>query len=505
MRLALFVRLGFVLLIAALVAFQVLFVSESREAAASIEAERVLRAARATEALEAELVRRLDVGEARIEALETLPLLEEEGLLWVRGGVQWLPRVAELGPRDEAVESLCLAPLPDPLPFRGEGIFRHWPFLSRKAAAQCCVRLQRLEPRNEALARACQRGLAGERVEVSARETPRLEGRWVVVQRGDDVRGVEVKLDEVLTAVAQKLHAQATLEEGDSVESFSRVEGLGVGLRLVSPRLDARSQTLSRALTWKTVLLAFTALLGLGVVWLTRLAERRREETLSLQREFIATVSHELRTPLAAIRVLAETLERKLPEGGPAKDYPQRLVNAADGLTFLVDNILSFNRIESGRLTPKREPFTWTVLQSWLENDARLSLDVPVEVQCEGLDTLPARDADAELLKVLVLNLLRNAWKYGVRRPVRFQVRGELLQNDVVLRFTDNGPGIPAESQERIFEAFHRLPTVGNSAASTGGSGLGLALARRIAELHGGTLRVAHSTSEGSTFELRLR
>ncbi|MFZ5445618.1 MAG: hypothetical protein ACOZQL_36840, partial [Myxococcota bacterium] len=86
-------RAGLVLLIAALVGFELLFLSEARAGAASLDAQRSLREARATEALEADLRRQLDVGEARIEALETLPLLEEDGLLWLHDGVQRLPRV----------------------------------------------------------------------------------------------------------------------------------------------------------------------------------------------------------------------------------------------------------------------------------------------------------------------------------------------------------------------------------------------------------------------------
>lgn len=236
------------------------------------------------------------------------------------------------------------------------------------------------------------------------------------------------------------------------------------------------------------------------MVLLARLAERRRGETLALQRDFIATVSHELRTPLAAIRVMAETLERKLPTDGPAKDYPRRLVAAADGLTFLVDNILSFNRIESGRLTPTKASFVFSALEPLLREDAQLAVDTGVEVQCEGLATLPVVSADAELMRVLVLNLLRNAWKYAQRRPVTFRVTGGVEAGTVVLRFTDNGPGIPQEAHERVFEAFHRLPT----ATHTGGSGLGLALARRVAELHGGALRISGSSEAGTTFELRL-
>jgi signal transduction histidine kinase len=509
-------RLGFVLLVGALISFEGLFLSEARDGAAALETERTLRSTRATEALAAELQRQLDVAETRIEVLETLPLLEDDGLLWLHDGLQRLPRLTDTLPRTPADERMVehLATWLDspstPLPLEadsslaralvtGEGpgatVLRAWPWLPKKTAATFCVKAQRLEPANTALVSACRRGLQATAVTVSANTRPSLQNGWWVVQREHDVHGVEVKLTEVVEALAPRL-TQGTLEPGDEL----RVAPLPQpALQVVSARLEGRSGALRRALAWKTVLLALTALLGLGVVWLARVAQRRAAQTLSLQRDFIATVSHELRTPLAAIRLLAETLERKLPPDGPAKDYPHRLVAAADGLTFLVDNILSFNRIEAGRLTAQRAPFDWAQLARWLEDDARLSTEVEVQVSCEGLSSLPTLNLDGELLKVLVLNLLRNAWKYGQRRPVRFEVQGLVEGGEVVLRFRDNGPGIPPEARERVFEAFHRLPT------PTRGAGLGLALARGIATLHGGTLRLAQSSPEGATFELRLR
>lgn len=494
-------RVGFALLVAALVAFELMFVSEARAGAASLSAERALREGRATEALEADLVRLLDVGEARIEALETLPLLEDDGLYWHHDGVQRLPRIPSLITDDAQLRAATqqLEVLITKAPEEAAAlVLRAWPVLPKKTAAEWCVRVQRVLTANADFSAACQRGLQGAPVTVLATDTPSLQGRWLVVRREGDVRGVEVDLPGVLTRLEAQLHKRATLEPGDTLSLVAHAPL--PALALISPRLDDALSAQRRAFTLKTLLLALTALLGVSVVWLARLAERRREETLRLQREFISTVSHELRTPLAAIRVMAETLERKLPAHGPAKDYPHRLVAAADGLTFLVDNILSFNRLEAGRLTPRTQPFSFTALEAWLAEDARLALDVELVVRCDGLAALPTVQADGDLLRVLVSNLLRNAWKYGARRPVSFVVSGQKTDTEVVVRFTDNGPGIPAEARERVFEAFHRLEREGNA----GGSGLGLAVARRIARLHGGSLIIGSSSSEGTCFELRL-
>jgi two-component system, OmpR family, sensor histidine kinase SenX3 len=559
-------RAGFVLLLAVLVGFELLFIAEARAGAAALEAERTLREERAMEALDEALLGALDVAEARLEALETLPLVEEDGLLLIRNGVQYFPRLpgaagqAQETAKDEAAISRALGPLapagevarllrgepldrlqlawsPDlseelkdratsptvrlgvlrsvlphaPAPIVAEDaqnlVLSAWPWLPRKVAARACVEVQRrgdeLGLKTERFSAACARGLSATAVDVTAEVKPRVRGEWLVVLREREVRGARVELTSQLAELHQMLLKRGTLEPGEALSALLAPRGERlVGLQLKSPRLEAAHGALRAAMGWKSALLALTAMLGLGVVWLARTAERRRDETLAVQREFIATVSHELRTPLAGIRLLAETLERKLGQETVAKDYPRRLVVAADGLGFLVENILSFNRLESGRWVPRREPFSFNSLEPLLRDDVTLAVDALVEVRCEGLERMAAHQLDAPLIHVLVRNLLRNAWKYGRRQPVQFVVSGEDQAGVAVLRFSDNGPGIPEGERERVFEAFHRLAADGERAG--GGSGLGLALARRIAALHGGTLAIAQSSDSGTTFELRL-
>ena len=527
-------RAGFVLLVAVLVGFELLFVAEARGGASALDAEREARRSRAEAALEEELNGALEVALARLEALETLPLVEEDGLLFVREGVQYFPRLpgaagvvdvspeAATGEWSAAFEArlknlnaperlrFLLAVLERaPASFAGEfaqnAVLRAWPWLSKAAAAKACVEVQRrgdaLGLKTERFAAACQRGLAAQRIEVVQHKKPRLVGELLMVLRDGAVSGVHVALPEALADLHKTLRKRGLLEPGEQLIAAPGGERL-VGLELKSLRLDTAHAALRTAMVGKSALLALTALLGLGVVLLARLAERRKEETLALQRQFISTVSHELRTPLAGIRLLAETLERKLGKESAAKDYPHRLVLAADGLGFLVENILSFNRLESGRWVPRREAFSLSALEPLLREDATLAADSTVEVRCEGLATMAPHQLDPQLLHIAVRNLLRNAWKYGRRQPVLFTVNGRDEADVAVLRFSDNGPGIPEAERDRVFEAFHRLPS--SEARAVGGSGLGLALARRIAVLHGGSLRITESSERGTTFELRL-
>ncbi len=560
-------RAGFALLLAVLVGFELLFIAEAKEGAVALQAERSLREARAMEALDEELRGALDVAEARLEAMETLPLVEDDGLLRVRDGVQYFPRLP--GAAGDAVTStgdaaaafraldsievdrsglrsllqgepvvarnaawnpvlaevlgqqaihpvvrlgllrsvLTLAPDEFAGEFAQSLVLRAWPWLEEAAAARACVEVVRRGDgrglKTERFSAACHRGLESAPVAVVAAPKPRLVGAWLMVERESETRGVQIDLAARLADMQKTLLKRGVLERGEQVTALPLPPGESlVGLRLDSPRLEAAHAALRIAMWWKTVLLGLTGLLGLSVVLLARLAERRKEETLDLQREFVTTVSHELRTPLAGIRLMAETLERKLGAETAAKDYPRRLVVAADGLGFLVENILSFNRLESGRWVPRREPFSFSSLQALLEDDATLAVDAMVQVSCEGLERMAPRQLDSQLIRVLVQNLLRNAWKYGRRQPVVFRVTGRDEGDVAVLRFSDNGPGIPEGEWERVFQAFHRLPAAEGRAV--GGSGLGLALARRIAELHGGTLVISQSSAEGTTFELKL-
>jgi signal transduction histidine kinase len=498
-------RLGLLVLLGALGAFEALFLAERSRGDEALAAERSLRSARATELLRDELVRELDVAEARVEALETLPLLEEDGLLWLRDGVQHVPRVA--GVLDAGDAAVTWLELDGGL--SAERLFRAWPRLERRQAAELCVRLQRQNPKDAALTGLCQRGLAGTVVPVPAL-TPEVvtlfstpDGKhWLAVQRDGAVRGAELDLAQTQKRVTELLHRRAVLDAQDDV-ALVDAQPLPA-LELKSPRLDEARRALVSAFWLKTSLLLVTALLGVAVVVLMRVAEARERQSLELQREFIATVSHELRTPLAGIRVLAETLERKLGAEPAARDYPKRLVAAVDGLGFLVENILSFNRIEAGRVQLKKEPFAVSALEPMLRDDVALMVERPVQLAFEGLGALGSVSADVTLLRVLVLNLLRNTWKYA--RPdnptPHFSVTGRAEASGVVLTFTDDGPGIAADAHERVFEPFHRQPEAESS--NVRGSGLGLALSRRIAALHGGALRISASSARGTTFELTL-
>jgi len=225
--------------------------------------------------------------------------------------------------------------------------------------------------------------------------------------------------------------------------------------------------------------------------------EAARSATVAKSR-FLATVSHELRTPLASIRLLAETLEMRTSGSPEVRDYPARIIQAADGLHFLVENILSFNRIDKGRWVPQFSQVKLEELIGTLRSDLATAARVPVELHSDVGDT--ELQADPSLLRLLLSNLGRNACAYNHRSPVEISVRVHAPPGlGCTVLFADNGIGIPESEWEHVFLDFYRLTQAG---PEVHGSGLGLALCRRIMHVHGGQIRVAASSPQGTTFAL---
>ncbi|RKH58706.1 sensor histidine kinase [Corallococcus llansteffanensis] len=314
------------------------------------------------------------------------------------------------------------------------------------------------------------------------------------------VRGVALDLPGLLEGLTREMRERGLLEADGRVALPGNAPVLSLAALPVAVESPAWAQgeaALESRYRLKSLMLALCAALALTIAALAFVAQHRKYRFLELKSDFVATVSHELRTPLASIRLLAETLEWRVAEGADAKDYPARIIREADGLGFLVENLLSFNRIDKGRWVPRLAPVRLDELVSGLRRDLESGAPVPVELTADVDER--ELNADAQLLRLLLANLARNACAYNTRSPVRLHVA--TLPGGRV-RFTDNGTGIPEAEWERVFGEFYRLS--GRGGREVPGSGLGLALCRRIARLHGGTLRVAASSADGTTFELTL-
>ena len=219
------------------------------------------------------------------------------------------------------------------------------------------------------------------------------------------------------------------------------------------------------------------------------------------QSDFVAAVSHEFRTPLTSMRHLLDLLiARGIRDEERKTHYYRLLAGETDRLTRMVETLLSFGRMDAGGQIWMLEPLDVVNLVSGIVETFRSELTgraVVVDVS----DDLPHIRGDREALSRALWNLLENAAKYSpVDTPIRVFV--ERSGGAVVLGVEDRGIGIPIAEQRRVFDKFVR----GDEAKRAGirGVGVGLALVKRIAEAHGGSVRLTSEVGKGSTFTLVL-
>jgi len=242
-------------------------------------------------------------------------------------------------------------------------------------------------------------------------------------------------------------------------------------------------------------------LLG-GVVLALRTASREMKLS-EMKSDFVSNVSHELRTPLASIRVFGEFLRLgRVESAAKIREYGEYIETESRRLTQLINNLLDFSRIESGR---KSYRFEAADLEELVAETLRT---FQVRLQQSGFRVayrgpggpLPVR-IDPAAIGHAVANLLDNAVKYsgeGREIAVALERRGD----DAVVSVRDWGVGIPRDEQAKIFDRFHRVST--GLVHDVKGSGLGLAIVRHVVSAHGGEVEVDSRPGHGSTFSIRL-
>jgi two-component system phosphate regulon sensor histidine kinase PhoR len=221
-----------------------------------------------------------------------------------------------------------------------------------------------------------------------------------------------------------------------------------------------------------------------------------------LQSDFVAAVSHEFRTPLTSIRQLSEMLiDRPDASADRRVGYYEALQRQTERLQRLVESLLDFGRLESGRTGYRLQPVSLVALIDQITREFR---DDPaarghaIVIDASGQ---PSISADPDAIRNAVWNLLDNAAKYSPRSaPITVSV--ERRGGCVEVRVRDQGSGIPEQEQGRIFEKFVR----GERAREEGvpGTGLGLAMVQQIARAHRGSVRVSSAPGTGTVFTLVL-
>jgi signal transduction histidine kinase len=237
-------------------------------------------------------------------------------------------------------------------------------------------------------------------------------------------------------------------------------------------------------------------LVVLGDITQQKMEQQARED-------FISSVSHELRAPLAAIKGYVEMLlddEANSPE--LRREFFNTMNEECDRLARLVDNMINISRIEIGGLVLNRSLVkTRKLLRDAVSAVAAQAKSKNITLQARIPDDLPDMDADKEMFRVAVMNLLGNALKY-TSPGGSVALSGERVGDELRVHVVDTGWGISEEEQQKIFQKFYRGKEATDRKVT--GNGLGLALTKEIATLHGGDVKLESKLGEGSKFTLVL-
>jgi len=234
-------------------------------------------------------------------------------------------------------------------------------------------------------------------------------------------------------------------------------------------------------------------------------AERNTVDELrrlsALRADFVSLVSHELRSPMAAVIGAARTLQDRWRTLNPdqREAFLALIADETNRLATLIGDVLDTSRIEAGTFNYRFSDVDLGTLVLDAVGAAAVGQD-EVRVRAEVAETLPLIRGDAERLRQVLTNLIDNAVKYSPAGD-EVAVRARRENGRVLVEVTDNGPGIPYDQQRLIFEKFGRAEVHGGSKP---GTGLGLFIARSIAEAHGGTVDVRSRPNAGTTFTLSL-
>lgn len=222
------------------------------------------------------------------------------------------------------------------------------------------------------------------------------------------------------------------------------------------------------------------------------------------RRKFVSDASHELKTPLATIKLICDSIvSTDNPDPEMIKDFLGDLSDEVDRLTRIVERLLTLTKLDSGKSEPKLTPVDFIVMLNAITKKLTPTANSKNIVLYSdfGSTSLEPLNLDYDKIWEAIYNIIDNAIKYS---PVGGFVKVSLSVDNkwITVNVEDNGPGIPAQEQDHVFERFYRLDD--SRARDTGGTGLGLAIAKESVLLHGGQIGVNSTEGMGSTFYIQL-
>ncbi|HET7507899.1 MAG TPA: HAMP domain-containing sensor histidine kinase [Solirubrobacterales bacterium] len=252
--------------------------------------------------------------------------------------------------------------------------------------------------------------------------------------------------------------------------------------------------------------LAETATLGAAFNEMAReleIEEGRRDELDRLKDEFVLTASHELRSPLTSVQGFAELLMLDKDSLTPRqRETVEIILDNCRHLVRLLNDLLDLARSDAGRLSIRPQPTEVAPLVEDVVRTMRAQTEGAGQSLTEEVEPgLPPIEVEPDRIRQILVNLLTNAHEY-TPEGASIGVAARAVGAEVEISVSDNGPGIPPDQLERIFERFTR----GDAGLTqrVGGTGLGLAISKSLVELHGGSIGADSTVGQGSTFHVRL-
>ena len=223
----------------------------------------------------------------------------------------------------------------------------------------------------------------------------------------------------------------------------------------------------------------------------------------NVRKEFVSNVSHELKTPITVTMGFLEAMEDCLDDPDQAAYFFKIIKRNTLRLNNIIQDLLTLSRLETHERI-KHFGYDEKDIVETLNNTLELTSEEAKEKQAKISTNIYSKKIKANhgLIELAIRNLLENAIRYS--DPQEAQVKLKLSESDehLCIRVSDNGPGIPVQFQERIFQRFFRIDE--SRDRNTGGSGLGLSIVKHIAQLHGGTIELNSSVGHGTQFTLKI-
>ena len=236
--------------------------------------------------------------------------------------------------------------------------------------------------------------------------------------------------------------------------------------------------------------------------WKARLIERA-ESANEAKANFLASMSHELRTPLTALTGYGELLADEIlgPLAKSQMEVVERMRSVTHHLSALIDELMTYSSLEAGKEHARIAPVPLRdIVDEALVVVEPLATQKGIGFAVAGIDGLPVVNTDSDKVRQILVNLLGNAVKFTDQGGVRLDV--SLTEDEMRFRVTDTGIGIAPEDHARLFQPFGQLD--GGLTRRHGGTGLGLYISRRLAELLGGRIELQSALGKGATFTLVL-